>query len=102
MARHIEPEPLWAAASLAIAAATRCDAEDVRIFLDSKSGRHFSDDVMNGLSQGKGPETAIAAAIERWMSWRIGRATSRETGIPEGLPYLVGYVAFSGICEEVE
>jgi hypothetical protein len=102
LSRHIEPEPAWAAASLAIATATRCDAEDVRIFLDSPRGRHFGDDVVNGLSLGKGLETAITAAIERWMSWRIGRATSRETGIPAGLPYLVGYVTLCGMYEEVE
>ena len=40
---------------------------------------------------------AIDADIARWMGWRIGRRTSRETGIPEGLPHLTGLVADCGI-----
>ena len=40
---------------------------------------------------------AIAAATAKWMGWTIGRATSRETGIPEGLPYLTGYAMHAAI-----
>ena len=40
---------------------------------------------------------AIAVAATRWMGWTIGRRTSRETGIPPGLPYLTGYVIHAAI-----
>lgn len=76
----------------ATAAATGCSVEAVRDFLDSRHGRHLADDVANGLSQGLALEDAVEAAVTRWMSWRIGRKTARETGIPEGLPYLTGFV----------
>jgi hypothetical protein len=100
--RCVEPAPAWAAASIAVASATHCGAAEVRAFLDSTSGRHFADDVLSGLAEGKGLEAAVEAAVARWMGWRIGRRTSRETGIPAGLPYLVGYVAHHGICEDTE
>ena len=61
-------------------------------FLDSRHGRHFADDVANGLAAGRELKAAIAAAVQRWMGWTIGRRTTRETGIPIGLPYLTGFV----------
>jgi hypothetical protein len=36
------------------------------------------------------------------MGWRIGRRTSRETGIPQGLPYLTGFVTDCEILAEAE
>jgi hypothetical protein len=39
---------------------------------------------------------AIAAAVERWLSWRVDRGMARQTGIPQELPYLLGLV---GDCE---
>jgi hypothetical protein len=62
--------------------------ESVRIFLDSRHGRHFADDVQNGLHQGQALQDAINAATQRWMGWTIGRQTSKQYGIPRGLPYL--------------
>jgi hypothetical protein len=35
------------------------------------------------------------------MSWRIDRATSRDTGIPQGLPYLTGLVEHYVIMAEL-
>ncbi|MET4701746.1 hypothetical protein ABIE65_004794 [Constrictibacter sp. MBR-5] len=36
---------------------------------------------------------AIDAAVMRWMGWRIGRQTERDTGIPRGWgPHLTGFV----------
>jgi hypothetical protein len=46
-------------------------------------------------------EPAIHAAIERWMSWTIGRTISRDYGIPRGLPYLTGFVAHCEIVDEL-
>jgi hypothetical protein len=90
-------DAVWALASTLIAEAVRAESEDDRIgvrdFLDSRMGRHFADDVVGALHAGAGDsETAIGAAIRKWQSWRISRATEREEGIPAGLPYLTGWV----------
>ena len=92
----------WNAASAMIAAQTDASPEGVRDFLDSRHGRHFADDVANGLHAGLGLEAAIEAAIDRWQGWRIGRRTSRETGIPAGLPYLTGFVTHFQILDEID
>lgn len=39
-----------------------------------------------------GETRAIDEAIERWMDRRIDAAIESELGIPEGLPYLTGFV----------
>jgi hypothetical protein len=46
----------------------------VRVFLDSRLGRHFADEVANGLWKGEALESAIEGAITRWMGWRIAHA----------------------------
>jgi hypothetical protein len=88
---------VWTLASTLIAAAIRADSEEERIgiraFLDSRMGRHFADEVVSTLNGGAADsETAIGAAIRRWQNWRISRRTEEEDGIPEGLPYLTGWV----------
>lgn len=35
------------------------------------------------------------------MGWTIGRQTSKEYGIPRGLPYLTGFVIYCEICDEM-
>lgn len=82
----------WALASAAIAAKTGASPEGVRNFLDSRHGRHFADDVADSLARGEALAIAIDTAITRWVGWKIDRRTSRETGIPAGLPYLTGLV----------
>lgn len=86
----------WHMAFEAVAQATGASPEGVRDFLDSRHGRHFADDFVNGLHQGLELHLAIAGAVRRWMRWKIDRSTSRVTGIPQGLPYLTGFV---GHCE---
>jgi hypothetical protein len=44
-------------------------------------------------------DAAVAKAIAKWMDWKIGRITARETGIPKGLPYLTGFVIHCGLDE---
>jgi hypothetical protein len=88
---------VWTLASTLIAQAVHADSEDemigVRDFLDSRMGRHFADDVVGELQSGvANSETAINTAIRKWLGWRISRRTEREEGIPEGLPYLIGWV----------
>ena len=100
--RHdTDPEQAWDTALPAIATATGCAHTAVGDFLDSRHGRHFADEVANGLFQGLTLDAAIDAAIARWMGWRIGRRTARETGIPHDLPYLTGFVANAEIEAEM-
>jgi hypothetical protein len=88
---------VWTLASTLIAQAVHADSEDemigVRDFLDSRMGRHFADDVVGELQSGvANSETAINTSIRKWLGWRIRSRTEREEGIPEGLPYLTGWV----------
>lgn len=43
---------------------------------------------------------AIDAATQRCMGWTIGRQTSKDYGIPRGLPYLTGFVVHAGLMAE--
>ena len=90
----------WPIAMQQIADITGEPLESVRAFLDSKQGRHFADSVQDGLASGLAMDAAVAKAIAKWMDWKIGRITSRETGIPKGIPYLTGYVIRAQIVEE--
>jgi hypothetical protein len=92
-------EAAWPMAMTAISDATGQPLESVRTFLDSRHGRHFADDVHNGLFAGANLKDAIEQATQRWMGWTIGRQTSKDYGIPRGMPYLVGFVIH---CETVE
>ncbi len=92
----------WPLAMTAVADATGADLDTVCAFLDSRHGRHFVDDVQNGLYEGKALADAIHAATIKWMGWTIGRQTSKDYGIPRGLPYLTGFVIHSGIVAEQE
>jgi hypothetical protein len=89
---HADQSEAWALAMTAIGKATGCAKTAVRDFLDSRHGRHFADDVANGLFAGLSLSAAIAAAVERWMGWTIGKRIEREHGIPADLPYLTGWV----------
>ena len=53
------------------------------------------------LRRARRSKEAIDAAIARWMGWRIDRKTSRETGIPRGLPYLTGFANHFAIMAEL-
>ncbi len=90
----------WPLAMTAIADATGEPLESVRIFLDTSHGRYLADEVHNGLSKGLSLADAIHAATQRWMGWTIGRQTSKQHGIPQGLPYLTGFVIHGAIVEE--
>lgn len=90
----------WPIASTTIAAATGCAPEEVRAFLDSRHGRHFADEVQDWLCAGTDLADAITQATHRWMTMKIGKATSIDYGIPRGLPYLTGWVVQAGIDAE--
>jgi len=91
----------WPLAMSAISDATGQPLESVRVFLDSRHGRHFADDVQNELFEGKNLQDAINAATARWMGWTIGRQTSKAYGIPRGMPYLSGFVIHCEITDEM-
>jgi hypothetical protein len=97
---HADPAAGWPIAMQAIVSSSGCTDFAVRDFLDSRHGRYFANDVANGLFEGRTLPTAISAAVDRWMTWTIGRRLSRETGIPRGLPYLVGFVTDCEIMAE--
>ena len=100
IALDADADTAWPLAMTAIAAATGCTPDEVHDFLDSRHGRHFADDVANGLFAGMAMPKAIAATAQIWMGWTIGRRTARETGIPQGLPYLTGFVMHAAIEAE--
>ena len=98
-----EADVCWKAASLKIAEATGANPEGVRDFLDSRYGRHFADMVIGTTLPATGTmDAAIDAAIRRHQEWRINRRTSREEGIPAGLPWLTGWVNHFGALAEFE
>ena len=96
-----QAEAAWPIAMTAISDATYQPLDSVRTFLDSRHGRHFADDVLNGLHAGSDLQEAIHAATQRWMGWTIGRLTSKQHGIPKGLPYLTGFVIHCEIVTEL-
>ena len=95
-----DAQEAWAIALPAIAMVTGTGLDAARAFLDSRHGRHFADEVRNHLLKGKTLADAINGAIEQWMGWTIGRLTSKQHGIPRGLPYLTGFVIHCGIVDE--
>jgi hypothetical protein len=99
---HADPAEAWPLAMRAIGEATGCTDEAVREFLDSRHGRHFADDVANGVFDGLEMEAAIDAAIDRWLGWTTDDYTESELGIPRGLPYLTGFVGHFEIMAEAE
>ena len=95
-----QAQTAWPIAMITISDATNQPLESVRIFLDSRHGRHFADDVLNGLHTGLNLPDAIHVSTQRWMGWTIGRLTSKQHGIPKGLRYLTGFVIHCEIVEE--
>ena len=90
----------WPIAMAQISKATGEPLESIRVFLDSSLGRHFADSVQDALLNSHDMHEAVAEAVEKWMSWKIGRTTQRTHGIPKGLPYLTGLVIQSGIAQD--
>lgn len=90
----------WPLTMTAISDATGQPFGSVRIFLDSRHGRHFADTVQSGLYQGLALAGAINAATQQWMGWKIGRQTAKDYDIPRGLPYLTGFVIHCEITDE--
>lgn len=90
----------WPLAMIAISNATSLPLDSVRAFLDSRHGRHFADEVANQMHSGLSLQDSIDAATQQWMGWKIGGQTSKDYGIPRGMPYLSGFVIHCEIAEE--
>lgn len=90
----------WPLAMIAVSNATSLPLEVVRIFLDSRHGRHFADEVRSLMHLEHTLPQAIENATKLWMHWTISTATSRSTGIPRGLPYLTGFVIHCEVTQE--
>ena len=90
----------WPIAMTGISKATGEPFESVRVFLDSRHGRHFADAVQDALLSNPDMHLAVAMAIEKWMNWTIGHTIQRSHGIPKELPYLTGFVIQSGIDQD--
>jgi len=95
-----QADAAWPLAMTTIADATGQPLESVRTFLDSRHGRYFGDEVLNHLHAGRPIAEAIKAATQQWMAWTIGRQTSKDYGIPRGMPYLTGFVIHCAIADE--
>jgi hypothetical protein len=98
-AMHEHASAAWPLALNAVSNATGESLEAVQSFLDSRHGRHFADDVHNGLYRGQTLADAIQAATQQWLAWTVDRQTSKQFGIPRGLPYLTGFVIH---CDAME
>ncbi len=85
-------ETAWALALPAIVAATGCEEDEVRDFLDSRYGRHFADTVRCHQERGHALAQAIGAAITEWRGYHVGKGARRAYGMPEGADYLTDTV----------
>ena len=92
----------WPIAFGCILEATQTGTDAVRAFLDSRHGRHFADSVNGQMQGGASLADAITKTTAEWMTWRITPRTSRDTGIPAGLPYLTGFVVSEGIAADAQ
>ena len=61
----------WRIAMTAIAATTGEPLENIRVFLDSRYGRHFADEVYNHTYAGAGLEQAIGISIQKWGEFNL-------------------------------
>ena len=94
------PREAWNLAMTAVSTATGAALDETRAFLDSRYGRHFGDEVTNLIAQGTSMQDAIEATTKTWMTWTIRKRTAEHTGIPQGLPYLTGFVTHAAIESE--
>ncbi len=90
----------WVIAIDRISDRTGEDFDAVGSFLDSKSGRHFADEVRGRVSRGVGLALAIEQIADRWMAFPMSRATRVREGFPAGVPYLTCFVVQAAMDAE--
>lgn len=96
-----QADAAWPIAMSAISDATHQPLESVKAFLDSRHGRHFADEVSDQLLAGHTLAQSIDSACRTWMRRTTGSRTSRDYGIPTGMPHLTGFVIHCEINDEM-
>jgi hypothetical protein len=90
-----DPTVAWPLALEAIAKGTGCSAECLKTFLESPKGRTFAEAVIERMSTNplETIETAVDAAVERWMYFKFTKEDASKYGMPyeADLPYLKGF-----------
>lgn len=76
-------EQAWPCACLTIGHMTRTDARSVRMFLDSRLGRHFAHAVLDEIDAGLHFEEAISDTAHRWMQRGLRHAIKRSVEATE-------------------
>ncbi|ULJ69300.1 hypothetical protein MIS45_11270 [Wielerella bovis] len=87
----LNAQSLWDIAIQQIHQATQEHLEDIAIFLDSRHGRHFADDVVCLIRNDKTAHTAIYETVQKWQTWQLGSAV-KGMGLPTNTPYLNGLI----------
>lgn len=78
-----DKDAAWVAALAAVSKATGQPEGRVAVFLDSRLGRHFADQVnCEGLT----------ATIQCWKAWRVSRTVRRQYRIAQGTDYLTAEI----------
>jgi hypothetical protein len=95
-----DPTRGWEIASCHIAEMTEASPEGVRDFLDFATAA--TSPTRSRTASTRAPLAAAIDAAARWKGWRIDRRTSRDEGIPRGLPYLTGWVTHFQILGETQ
>ena len=90
--QHADSHEAWMLAVDAMGRRNGLFGRGVWAFLDSRYGRHFAEEVASAVCSGRDLAAAVDDVVERWMELRIDTLIEREIGIPEGLPYLTGFV----------
>lgn len=87
--RGQDADALWQAAVCGLISPI-APAEVVAVFLDTRHGRHFADDVVQQVEDCVATDEAVAHTAARWNQWRLGRELARGTHLPASVPYLAG------------
>jgi hypothetical protein len=97
-----DPSVAWPLAMEAIAKETGCPAECIRTFLDSCKGRLFAEALIEHMSKNalETVETAVDAAVARWMYLKTATEDTSDYGIQARLPYLKGFACHCKLKED--
>lgn len=69
----LNPDEFWNAAVEQIHQITNECPQDIAIFLDSRSGRHFANDVISQFYRHKNQQVAIDLATKSWQCYPSGK-----------------------------
>ena len=81
-----------------IADTTHQSHDAVRVFLESRYGDHFADNVFNQLQTSVTLKSAIQHTVRHWMTGQVDPLTRKHYRISEDTPRLTAYVI---LCNRV-